>query len=162
LHQRGDTLLRRQETNSIYKLILSALVVVVLALTAQACGGKEKEVSITQSPTPVETPMPTIINTQTPVITLEPTTVPTQEQTYTPNVSQTATLTPVPVPTVSVEDVKLKLDSGQDFTLVDVRDASAFDESHIDTAISIPLSELFDRYNEITQDFETIVYTECS
>jgi len=130
--------------------------VVVLALTAQACGGKEKEVPISPSSTLVETPVPTIINTQTPMTTLEPTSVPTSELTT------TTTPTPVPVPTVSVEDVKLKLDGGQNFMLVDVRDKQAFDESHIDTAISIPLSELLDRYTEITQGLEIIVYTECS
>jgi hypothetical protein len=136
--------------------------VVVLALATQACGGKEKEVSTTPSSTPVETLVPTIVNTQTPVITLEPTNTPTLEPTSTPDVSPTATLTPVPVPTLSVEDVKLKLDSGQDITLVDVRDKAAFDESHIDAAISIPLSELPDRYSEIPQGIEIIVYTSCS
>ena len=160
--QRGDILLVRHKTGFAYKLILLSLVVVVLALIAQACGGKEKEVSITPSSTLVETPVPTIINTQTPMTTLEPTSVPTPELTSTPTISPTATTTSVPVSAISVEDVKLKLDGGQNFTLVDVRDKQAFDESHIDKAISIPLNELAERYTEIPQGLEIIVYTECA
>jgi len=162
LIQRGDFLLIRHKTGFAYKLISLALVVVVLALAAQACGGKEKEVSITPSSTLVETPVPTIINTQTPMTTLEPTSVPTPELTSTPTISPTATPTPVPVPTISVEDVKLKLDGGQDFSLVDVRDEQAFNESHIDTAISIPFNELALHTREIPQDLEVIVYSECA
>ena len=104
---------------------------VVLALAAQACGGKEKEVSITPSSTTVET-------------------------------LATATPTPVLALTISVEDVKLKLDGGQNFTLVDVRDKQTFDESHIDTAISIPVDELPGRYEEVPQGLEIIIYAECA
>jgi hypothetical protein len=136
--------------------------VIILSLTAQACGGKEKEVPITPSYTPVETLVPTIVITQTPAITLESTNIPTLEPTSTPDVSPTATLTPVPLPTLSVEDVKLKLDSAQHITLVDIRDKAAFDESHIDKAISIPLGELSNRYSEITQGIEIIIYTSCA
>ena len=160
--QRGDFLLIRHKTGFAYKLISLALVVVVLALAAQACGGKEKEVSITPSSTLVETPVPTIINTQTPVTTLEPTSIPTPELTSTPTISPATIPTPVTALTISVEDVKLKLDSGQNFILVDVREQSDFDTSHINTAISIPVDELPDRYEEIPQGLEIIIYAECA
>jgi hypothetical protein len=133
-----------------------------MALAAQACGGKANEVSITPSSTPGETLVPTISNTQTPEITLEPTTVPTPEPTSTLDVSPPATPTPLVVPTLSVEAVKLKFDSGQDFTLVDVRDKASFDKSRLDTAISIPFDELPLRVSEIPQRSEIIVYAGCA
>jgi hypothetical protein len=144
----------------VHKLVSLALVLVLLALISQACGGKQKEVIITPSPTPTEVFEPTTIPPLTPRPTLEPT--PTPTTTPTPAASPNATPTPAEVPTVSVEEVKSKLDSGQNIVLVDVRDQATFDTSHIGTAISIPLEELPSRCMEIPQGLEVIIYAECA
>lgn len=62
------------------------------------------------------------------------------------------------VPRITPEEVKKKLDNGADVVIVDVRDKEAFDESHIKQAVSIPLSEMEARYEELPTDRETIIY----
>jgi len=143
----------------VYKLISLALIIVVLTLTVQACGEKKEDVSSIPSATVLETPTPTT-TTFTP--TAEPTTVPTPELTNTPEITPIASSTTLAVPTISVQDVKLKQDSDQNFVLVDVREKQLFDSSHIDSAISIPLEELSVRYIEISQGADIIVYSGCT
>jgi len=147
---------RGQKTCLSAKLISLALVVALLVLIAQACGGKEKEEITTPSPTPTATLMPPTTPTPASIPTSEPTPTPT------PTASPTAMPTPTEVPTVSVEEAKNKLDSGQSFVLLDVRDKAAFDTSHIDGAVSIPLAELPDRFTEILPNSEVIIYANCA
>ncbi len=64
----------------------------------------------------------------------------------------------VEVPRLSPDEVKEKLDSGADVVIVDVRSREAYDEGHIKGAISIPLSEVESRYNELPEDKEIIIY----
>ena len=59
---------------------------------------------------------------------------------------------------ISPEDVKTKIDAGEDFTLIDVRGTAQYIAGHITGAISIPLRELAYRYNELDPRDEIIVY----
>ena len=56
---------------------------------------------------------------------------------------------PEGVPTISVKDLKSKMDNGEAFTLIDVREPFEYDIAHIATARLIPLSQLESRINEL-------------
>jgi predicted sulfurtransferase len=62
------------------------------------------------------------------------------------------------VPRVSPEQLKEKLDAGDDIVIVDVRSKEDFDEGHIIGAVSIPWEEIEDRYTELPRDKEIITY----
>jgi hypothetical protein len=66
------------------------------------------------------------------------------------------------VSSVSVEELKDKLENGSPIMLVDVRNRDDFLTNHIKGAVSIPLDEIPDRYQEIPQDKEVIVYADCA
>lgn len=57
------------------------------------------------------------------------------------------------------DELEKKLQSGDQFVLLDVRESAEFAFSHIPNAVSIPLGELEDRMNELNQDAE--VYVVC-
>ena len=59
---------------------------------------------------------------------------------------------------ITPEDVKAKIDAGEEFTLIDVRGPGQYNAGHIIGAISIPLRELGYRYNELNPQDEIIVY----
>lgn len=69
--------------------------------------------------------------------------------------------TPV-VSYISVEELRDKLEDGSPVMLVDVRNRDEFLTNHIKGAVSIPLDEIPDRYQEIPQDKEVIVYADCA
>jgi len=59
---------------------------------------------------------------------------------------------------ITPEEVKAKMDAGEEFTLLDVRGPARYNAGHIIGAISIPLRELEYRYNELNPQDEIIVY----
>ncbi len=61
------------------------------------------------------------------------------------------------VPRISPADAKARLDSGQ-AVVVDVRDVESYQAAHIDGAVSIPLSELGSRMQELPKNAEIITY----
>jgi len=66
-------------------------------------------------------------------------------------------------PMMSVEEVKQKLDAGEDVLLLDVRSANDFigEQGHVDKAVLIPLEELKTRIDEIESFQEKTVMTIC-
>src|SRR6202045_3035255 len=62
------------------------------------------------------------------------------------------------VPTISVRELKQKLDAQESFQLVDVREPFEHEIANIDSAQLIPLGELPDRLNELDRDRLTIVH----
>lgn len=62
------------------------------------------------------------------------------------------------VPRISLEQLKEKLDAGDDIVLVDVRSKEDFDAGRITGAISIPWEEMEARYTELPGDKEIITY----
>lgn len=59
------------------------------------------------------------------------------------------------VPRIALAEAKAKVDSG-DAIFVDVRTAPEYGDSHPTGAISLPLSELDARYQELPRDKEII------
>jgi hypothetical protein len=61
------------------------------------------------------------------------------------------------VPRISAADAKAAHDAGS-AVFLDVRDANAYEQSHIEGAILIPLNELPDRVNELNPSDWIITY----
>ena len=61
---------------------------------------------------------------------------------------------------VSIEDVKMKLDSASNVVIVDTRSQNSYDKSHIAGSISIPLEAIAEQYSKIDGYDEIITY--CS
>ncbi|MFH1623831.1 MAG: FAD-dependent oxidoreductase [Pseudomonadota bacterium] len=59
---------------------------------------------------------------------------------------------------ISAEDLKRKLDNGQEYTLLDVRDHEEYEKGHIPGAKLIPLGELRERLGELSRDQDVITY----
>jgi len=62
------------------------------------------------------------------------------------------------IPTVSVRELKQKLDAHESFQLVDVREPFEHELASIDSARLIPLGELPDRLSELDRNRLTIVH----
>jgi hypothetical protein len=64
----------------------------------------------------------------------------------------------IPVAFITSESVKNRLDKGTPQWLVDVRDRTSYDQSHLPGAASLPLSELPQRFVEIPRDIPVVLY----
>ena len=60
--------------------------------------------------------------------------------------------------TISVRQLEAYLDGSSRFTLLDVRDRDAYDGSHLEGAVNIPLEELELRVHELSRDRPVIIY----
>src|SRR5689334_3713563 len=58
---------------------------------------------------------------------------------------------------ISVHDLKKKMDAGEKFVLVDVRNQNELDICRFDSALHIPLHEFAARHAELDKDSEIIV-----
>lgn len=58
---------------------------------------------------------------------------------------------------ISATELKKKMDAGDDFQLIDVREENEFAVAKIDGAVLIPLSQLSEKLSEISPDKETVV-----
>lgn len=59
---------------------------------------------------------------------------------------------------ISLDDLKKKMDKGEDFILLDNRSFGEYQEKHIPGASSMPLSEIDKKYQELSKDKEIITY----
>jgi len=62
------------------------------------------------------------------------------------------------VPSIAVEELKQKLDSDEPVTLLDVREPNEWPISDLPESVKIPLGQLQQRYSELPQDAELVVY----
>lgn len=62
------------------------------------------------------------------------------------------------VPEIEVTEVKKKLDRGDSFILIDVREQNEWDAGHIQAARHIPLKELKGHLSQLDKNSEVIVY----
>jgi rhodanese-related sulfurtransferase len=62
------------------------------------------------------------------------------------------------VPAITVEELKQKLDLGEDITLLDVREPHEWPISDLPESVKIPLGQLQQRYSELAQDVDLVVY----
>ena len=131
-----------------------AITIMACCLVAVCIAGHACQPTVPAPNTPMPEPAP------------DSTRLPEPGPTATPTPNPAATPSPAPAPkpvtTVSVEELKQKLERGDSLVLVDVRPKTSFDRAHIEGAISIPLQEMTERYGEIPQDPEVIVYAECA
>ena len=59
-------------------------------------------------------------------------------------------------------EVKKKLDRGEDFVFLDVRNQNEYDEVHIEGTTLIPLGQLKGRLGELPKDKEIITFCKIS
>jgi rhodanese-related sulfurtransferase len=67
----------------------------------------------------------------------------------------------VPVLTIEPEYAKRLLDGGQQPIFVDLRPPADFAQGRLPRALSVPLSELRRRYDEIPRTGQVILYCDC-
>lgn len=60
--------------------------------------------------------------------------------------------------TISAKETKARMDAGDDFVLVDVREDGEREICKIDGAVHIPLGQITSRYNELPKDKEIILH----
>jgi rhodanese-related sulfurtransferase len=61
------------------------------------------------------------------------------------------------IKTINVEELKKKLENGEELLLVDCREQEEWNDGHISKAILLPLSEFQDRFKELNQDATIIM-----
>ena len=61
------------------------------------------------------------------------------------------------VPVISPEEVKQKLDAGEDIVILDTRSREDYKTKHIKGSLSMPQDEIYVRYSDLPQDREIIV-----
>ena len=59
---------------------------------------------------------------------------------------------------ISIEEAKTIIVSKPNLVILDVRTQEEYDDSHIEDALLIPISELEDRLDELSEDEELLVY----
>ncbi|KAA3598031.1 MAG: rhodanese-like domain-containing protein [Calditrichaeota bacterium] len=59
---------------------------------------------------------------------------------------------------ITCQELKSKIDNGDDFCLVDVREPHEFEISKIENSIKIPLGDLPSKLEEIPKDKEVIIH----
>lgn len=62
--------------------------------------------------------------------------------------------------TITAEELKDKIDDGEDFTLINVLARESYEEEHIPRSINIPYQDIAKHYKELDKDGEIIVH--CS
>jgi rhodanese-related sulfurtransferase len=62
------------------------------------------------------------------------------------------------VPTIAADRLKLLLDAGEKFVLIDIRPAKEFQEKRIPGSRSVPIAELEKRLGEVPKSGRVVVY----
>jgi hypothetical protein len=62
------------------------------------------------------------------------------------------------VPRITAENLKMRIDGGDQIMIVDVRSAEDYDEAHIPGAVHIPYSETRNRLQEFSGDRDIVFY----
>ena len=81
-----------------------------------------------------------------------------------PTPTPVPTATPEPpkwtsdVPRISAEELKERLDNGEEILVVDSRAASVFETQHIAGAVSVPQNEVLKRLDEFPRDQDIVFY----
>ena len=65
---------------------------------------------------------------------------------------------PKDVQRITVADLKVRLDAGDEVAIVDVRIKGAFDNGHLPNAISMPISDIPERHQELKQHPLLVLY----
>jgi len=65
------------------------------------------------------------------------------------------------IPTISTDELKAKIDSGDSFFLMDVRTPEEFQEGHIEQSVNMPLAEIENRIGKLALVKEKEIITVC-
>jgi hypothetical protein len=128
--------------------ILLLIILLLLALPA----GCTTENSVPPSPTVTQAK------------TVSPSPVPsnTSIKTIDPSSGNSKPSNSAAVPGITCQTVKAKLEKGNSFLLLDVRNKAEFNSEHIDTAVSVPILDLPNQVDALASSLEIVVYSKCS
>ncbi|MDE0186683.1 MAG: rhodanese-like domain-containing protein [Candidatus Poribacteria bacterium] len=70
----------------------------------------------------------------------------------------TAQAPPEDVQRITVADLKARLDAGDDVVIIDVRIKGAYDNGHIQNAVSMPISDIATRHQELKNEPFVVFY----
>ena len=59
---------------------------------------------------------------------------------------------------ITVADLKARMDAGEDVVIIDVRVKGAYDNGHIRNAISMPISDISTRHQELKNEPFVVFY----
>ncbi len=101
---------------------------------------------------PTATPIPATATAALPTATLIPATPPpvTEAGSMPTTLSQ--------VPRIKPQQLKEKLDAGEDVIVVDARSRESYERLHIPGALSIPLPEVEERHGELSKEKKIVLY----
>ena len=69
-----------------------------------------------------------------------------------------AVTSPDDVPRITPQELKAKLDAGEDVIVADARSAASYEALHIAGAISVPLTEVQDHLDALPKGAEIVFY----
>ncbi len=154
------------------------MIAVLFALGAPACGVQDRTVGtiaseptadqVTEVPREEPTPVPSSPTAQPPA-TATPIPPTTTEALPTATLMPTAALPATEegfilptsisqVPRINPQELKERLDVGEDVTVVDSRKPEFYERNHIAGALSIPLPETEDRQGELSKEKKIVFY----
>ena len=153
------------------------MIAVLFALGAPACGVQDRTVGtiaseptadqVTEAPREESTPIPSSPTAQPPATAtpIPPTTtaaLPTATLMTTTTLPATEEGSPPTsisqVPRINPQELKERLDAGEDVIVVDARKLEFYERHHIAGALSIPLSEIMDRQGELSKEKKIVFY----
>ncbi len=132
--------------------VILALVAILAVSVSTGCAAAHGTSVPTAAPPPPTVPALTATPLPTAALAQTATPLPTASPFPTP---------PIPadvVPRIAVQELKAELDAGKPLVVADVRSREAYDEKHIDGAISMPLAELEQRLSELPESEDIVLY----
>jgi|GEM_PF-6259778 len=106
----------------------------------------------------------TIKTTPSNPVVLPDSTAPVSSPIIVPTFTSSLSITSSPLSnsTITAQELKKLIEDGISLVIVDVRPVTQFEKSHLNSAISLPLETLSDRFSEIPTGFEVIIYASCA
>lgn len=59
---------------------------------------------------------------------------------------------------ITVKELKAKIDSNEDFQLIDVREVNEYEYCRLERSIHIPMGEILPRLNELSKDKDVVIH----
>ncbi len=129
--------------------LISLILLFQLILLAGCAAESSTSTGVIVTSTQPASPSPSLLNTA--IKTIDP-----------PANGNSKPQTSPAVPGITCQAVKAKLEKGNSFLLLDVRNKAEFNSEHIDTAVSIPIIDFPNQVGTLSPNLEIVVYSECS
>ena len=141
-------------------LFVLALTLIVLLLIGCGASSEEPTAASTATAAPTATLEPTATATAAPTATLEPTASANSASGDAPETTPSGEIPEISteVPRMPVDELKERLDDGQEIVIVDTRGQASYDLKHIPGAIRMPSSSIDSPLDELPLDHLIVLY----